>query len=148
MNTNITTNNSLLTMTRTSDGYKIYNPNTKASNAINIYLRGSCNATANHKPDYYVSLLNSNDTELLLKHTDNNTTVNRMLLTGLLHSLMQLSQPTLVYLYSHAPLGFSGGSINSDLKTELFNYIKDNNHTIVEIISNENQEYLKFTCRT
>jgi hypothetical protein len=49
----------------------------------------------------------------------------------------------LIRLYTHANLGFSGGEINWDLKEKLFNLIKENNHAIIEIISDEKQQYLQ-----
>lgn len=66
-----------------------------------------------------------------------------MLLTGLIDAIKVLKSPCLIRLYTHANLGFSGGEVNKDLKESLFSLIKENNHAIIETISNEKQQYLQ-----
>lgn len=66
-----------------------------------------------------------------------------MMIIGLIEVLKMLKTPCLIRLYTHTNMGLSGGNTNSDIKEELFELIIENSHAVIEIISNEKQEYLQ-----
>ena len=121
---------------------KIYNFNDEICDVVNIHLRGSCDNASLEKAGFYVGLISKNSHELIIKGSSTNTTVGKMLLTGLIESIKVLKKPCLLKVYTHTKLGFSSGNTNLELKNKLFELIESNNHAIIEIISNEKQDYL------
>ncbi|HBJ1652016.1 hypothetical protein [Clostridium botulinum] len=122
---------------------KIYNDNDKIKNIVNVFLRGSCDTSDEKRKGKYIVLISSGDKNKVMSGEHENTTTNRMMIIGLIEALKILKTPCLIRLYTHTNMGFSGGNTNSDLKEELFELIIENNHAVIEIISNEKQEYLQ-----
>lgn len=122
---------------------KIYNDNDKVRNIINVFLRGICYTSNEKKKGKYIALLLNGNQSKTISGYDENTTANRMLIIGLIEVLQILKTPCLIRLHTHTNIGFSGGEINKELKEKLFSLIIEHNHAIVEIISNEKQDYLQ-----
>lgn len=106
-------------------------------------MRGSSDNSNENRTGCYIALLSMGDRNKIILGEGKNTTTNRMLITGLIESLKILKTPCLIRLYTHTNIGFSGGTTNKDLKEELFKLIIEKNHAIIEIISDEKQEYLQ-----
>lgn len=122
---------------------KVYNDNSNIKNIINLFLRGYCDTSNENRTGCYIALLSMGDKNKIISGEGENTTTNRMLLIGLIEVIKILKTPCLIRLYTHTNIGFSGGNTNKDLKEELFKLIIENNHAIIEIISDEKQEYLQ-----
>lgn len=120
----------------------IYNLNPAPYKIIDVYIRAISDYKGN-KDGAYAVLINNNGKEFILKEKFTNTHPNKMLLIGFINAIKTLTEPTFIRLYTHTYLGFKGEGANKELKEELFNLIKDNNHSLCEIVGKEKQDYLQ-----
>lgn len=142
-NNHKTNQSTLFEKTSQLQQFKVYNDNSNIKNIINLFLRGSCDTSNENRTGCYIALLSMGDRNKIISGEGQNTTTNRMLLVGLIEALKILKTPCLIRLYTHTNIGFSGGNTNKDLKEKLFKLIIENNHAMIEIISDKKQEYLQ-----
>ncbi|MDU4589924.1 hypothetical protein [Clostridium sp.] len=110
---------------------------------INMYVRGR--EDYNTKIGCWIVVLEYKGRTKYLKGKGENTTTNRMIITGVIEAIKTLKEP----LYTHTYLGFkTKKSPNKDLIDELKKSIKDNEHILKEVVSQEKQKELAKILKT
>jgi len=115
--------------------------------SIQIYVRGICDTTKPEKEGKYLSILCYNGKEKEIYGAEKKTTSNRMVITGVIKAIKILKEPCNVTVYTHTTIGIAkykkkSKGINKDLLSNLFETIKERNHEVEFIYTQERQSYL------
>lgn len=114
---------------------------------INMYVRGR--EDYNTKIGCWIAVLEYKGRTKYLKGKEENTTTNRMIITGVIEAIKTLKEPCIITLYTHTYLGFkTKKSPNKDLIDELKKSINDNDHILKEVVSQEKQKELAKILKT
>lgn len=100
---------------------------------VSVYLHGSQYPLENNRGSYKVVLIYNNHRKVISREVSEETTANRMMLTGLIDATMLLKEACHLKIYATTSLGFSKPhkSINRDLLEIFFKLCEEVGHTFV-----------------
>ena len=115
---------------------------------VNIYVQGIAKSNLPTKDGKYVTVLEYKGKTKILYGEANNTTSNRMLITGVIEGVKLLKEPCEITIYVPTNLGLKSTKPNKDLINILKELFLLGRHTYIEVVSNNYKAQLNILLRT
>lgn len=101
---------------------------------VTLYARGSCKSYEENKPGSWETLTVIEDVETFQSGAGLNTTVNRIILQGLIETIKALEAPSNIKIITYTLLGVKkaekGKGVNKDLLQQLFDLVDAGGHQV------------------